>query len=54
MNTAEDMAMMLNMGFSLSEVAEHTGVPLALVVQLIVTHVKAERIKARLSAFARS
>lgn len=52
MNCAEDMVLMLNMGFSLSEVSEHTGVPVVLVVKLIVAHIKGERLKARLSSLA--
>lgn len=45
-----DMALMLNLGWTLQEIAAHSGVPVKMVEQAIVAHVKAERLMERLSS----
>lgn len=52
MNGAEDMVLMLNLGWSLQEIAAHYDMPVAVVILMVRTHLQAERIKARLSAWA--
>ena len=42
----EDMALMLNMGWSLNEIAGHVGIPVRTVERLIVAQVHRERITA--------
>lgn len=52
MNSAEDMVLMLNLGWSLQEIAIHYDLHIQVVKLMIVTHLKAERIKERLSVSA--
>lgn len=52
--SAEDMVLMLNLGWSLTEIADHYGMPVAVVILMIRTHLQAERIKERLFGFAQS
>lgn len=54
MNGAEDMVLMLNLGWDLNEIAEHYALPVAVVILMIRTHLQAERIKERLLGFAQS
>jgi hypothetical protein len=51
---AEDMVLMLNLGWNLTEISEHYAMPVAVVILMIRTHQQAERIKERLLASARS
>lgn len=44
MNSAEDMVLMLNLGWSLEEIAKHYDLHVAVVKIMIVTHIKAERL----------
>jgi|HubBroStandDraft_1064217.scaffolds.fasta_scaffold63306_2 hypothetical protein len=54
MTEAEDMAMMLNMGWGLNEIAQHYNMRVSVVTLMIVTHVKLERIRERLLASEQS
>lgn len=48
MNSAEDMALMLNLGWSLTEIAAHFDLSVAIVKLMICAHLKTERLIARL------
>jgi hypothetical protein len=52
--SAEDMVLMLNLGWSLTEIAEHYAMPVAVVILMIRTHLQAERVMARLLASEQS
>lgn len=54
MNGAEDMVLMLNLGWSLQEIADHYAMPVAVTILMIRTHLQAERIKARLTSSSSS
>lgn len=54
MNSAEGMSLMLNVGWSLAEIAIHYDLPVAVVKLMIVAHVKAERLTAQLLASGQS
>jgi hypothetical protein len=54
MNGAEDMTLMLNLGWSLEEIAKHYDLHVKVAELMIVTHLKAERIRERLLASAQS
>jgi lambda repressor-like predicted transcriptional regulator len=43
----EDLVLMLNMGWSLLEIADHAGMHVKTVEQVIVAQVKAERLTAQ-------
>ena len=45
--TPEDMVLMLNMGWSLPEIATHVGIPVCQVKRLIVAQVRQQRIIAK-------
>lgn len=48
------MVLMFNLGWTLPEIGIHYGLEIAVVKLMIVTHLKAERLKERLLASAQS
>jgi hypothetical protein len=44
----DDLVLMLNTGWSLQEIADHVGMNVKTVEQVIVTQIKAERLTAQL------
>jgi hypothetical protein len=47
-----DLTLMLNLGWTLQEISAHSGLPVRMVEQTIVAHVKAERLMEKLSSSA--
>lgn len=50
--TAEDLVLMLNVGWSLQEIAAQAGMPVKTVERIIVAEVRRERLAAKISPWA--